>query len=182
MKSKIFMGSILAIVLIAFLISSVSADTNANSNDDLTIQSLSKGGLAIHYPSDWGYSKATSNYSIMSIYKLDSIDSAGVGQVNINFEKKPIEGDFNTFVNSTYKSMASDSKFNLVSSGASVIGDRESLEYIYTSNENGVEREHKAVWFEKGGQAYVLLYSAPLDKFESNLYVFDYIISDIKIT
>ena len=118
----------------------------------------------------------------MSISKLDSIDVAGIGQVNINFEKKPIEGDFNTFVNSTYKSMASDSKFNLVSSGASVIGDRESLEYIYTSNENGVEREHKAVWFEKGGQAYVLLYSAPLDKFESNLYVFDYIISDIKIT
>ena len=181
MKNKILKGSIVVIILIIFLVSCVSAANNSSStNNGNEVLELSKGGLTIHYPSNWGYSQATSNYSIMSISKLDSIDVAGIGQVNINFEKKPIEGD--TFVNSTYKSMASDSKFNLVSSGASVIGDRESLEYIYTSNENGVEREHKAVWFEKGGQAYVLLYSAPLDKFESNLYVFDYIISDIKIT
>lgn len=181
MKDKILKGSILTIILITlflFIASSVSADTN----DDNTIQSLSKGGLSINYPSDWGYSQATSNYSIMSISKLDSIDAAGVGQVNINFEKKPVEGEFYSFVNTTYKSMEYDSSFNLVSSGESVIADRQALEYVYTSNDNGIEREHKAVWFEKGGQAYVLLYSAPLDQFESNLYVFDYILSDIQIT
>ncbi|MDO5815055.1 MAG: hypothetical protein Q4Q18_05400, partial [Methanobrevibacter sp.] len=168
------------IILIIFLIAAVSA---SNDDDKLTMQTLSKGGLSITYPSDWGYSEATSNYSIMSISKLDSIDAAGIGQVNINFEKKPIEGEFHTFVNTTYKSMPYDSSFKLISSGESVIADnREALEYIYTSNDNGVEREHKAVWFEKGGQAYVLLYSAPLSDFEANLYVFDYILSDIKIT
>ena len=180
MKGKILKGSIIAIILIVFLLSSVSAESK--SNDDTTIQTLSKGGLTINYPSDWGYSKANSNYSIMSISKLASIDSAGVGQVNINFEKKPIEGEFYSFVNSTYKSMQYDSSFNLVSSGESIIGDRAALEYIYTSNDNGVERQHKAVWFEKGGQAYVLLYSAPMDQFDANLYVFDYILSDIQIT
>ena len=180
MRDKLLKGSIVAVILIIFLISSVSAE--ANADDKTTIQTLSKGGLVIHYPSDWGYSKATSNYSIMSISKLDAIDAAGIGQVNINFEKKPIEGEFHSFVNTTYKSMESDPSFSLVSSGESVLGDRPALEYIYTSNENGVEREHKAVWFEKGGQAYVMLYSAPLDQFESNLYVFDYILSDIQIT
>ena len=178
MKGKILKGSIIAIILIIFLVSSVSAESK--SNDQTTIQTLSKGGLTINYPSDWGYSKANSNYSIIS--KLASIDSAGVGQVNINFEKKPIEGEFYSFVNSTYKSMQYDSSFNLVSSGESIIGDRAALEYIYTSNDNGVERQHKAVWFEKGGQAYVLLYSAPMDQFDANLYVFDYILSDIQIT
>ena len=180
MKGKILKGSIIAIILIIFLVSSVSAESK--SNDQTTIQTLSKGGLTINYPSDWGYSKANSNYSIMSISKLASIDSAGIGQVNINFEKKPIEGEFYSFVNSTYKSMQYDSSFNLVSSGESIIGDRAALEYIYTSNDNGVERQHKAVWFEKGGQAYVLLYSAPMDQFDANLYVFDYILSDIQIT
>jgi hypothetical protein len=180
MKSKILKGSIIAIILIVFLITSVGA--TSNSDDDITIQTLSKGGLVINYPSDWGYSEATSNYSIMSISKLNSIDSAGISQVNINFEKKPIEGQFVTFVETIYKSMEHDSSFNLVSSGESVIADRQALEYIYTSNDDGVEREHKAVWFEKGGQAYVLLYSAPTDQFESNLYVFDYILSDIQIT
>ena len=78
--------------------------------------------------------------------------------------------------------MQYDSSFKLISSGDSVIGDRQAVEYIYTSNQNGIEREHKAVWFEKGGQAYVLLYSAPINQFEQNLYVFDYILSDIQIT
>ena len=178
MKGKILRGSIIAIILIAFLIACVSAE----GDDQLTIQTLSKGGLVIHYPSDWGFSQATSNYSIMAISKLDSIDPTGVGQVNINIEKKPIEGEFYSFVNNSYKSMQHDSDFNLISSGESTIGDRQSLEYIYVSNDNGNEREHKAVWFEKGGQAYVLLYSAPIDQFESNLYVFDYLLSDIQIT
>ncbi|WP_462316618.1 PsbP-related protein [Methanobrevibacter sp.] len=180
MKGKILRGSIIAVVLIMFLVSSVNADTNAD--EETQVMTLSKGGLVINYPSDWGYSQATSNCSIMSISKLDSIDSKGVGQVNINFEKKPIEGDFYTFVNSTYKSMQYDASFKLISSGESVIGDREALEYIYTSNDDGMDREHKAVWFEKGGQAYVMLYSAPVDQFEQNLYVADYILSDIQIT
>lgn len=178
MKGKILKGSIITIILIAFLIACVSAE----SDDQLTIQTLSKGGLVIHYPSDWGVSKATSQYSIMAISKLDSIDSAGIGQVNINIEKKPLEGEFYSFVNTTYKSMQHDKAFTLVSSGESTLGDKQALEYVYTSNDNGVEREHKAVWFEKGGQAYVLLYSAPLENFDSNLYVFDYLLSDIQIT
>lgn len=180
MEGKILKGSIIIIILIIFLVASVAAVSN--SEEPTTIQTLSKGGLVIHYPSDWGFSQATSNYSIMAISKLDSIDAAGVGQVNINIEKKPIEGEFYSFVNTSYKSMQHDNEFTLVSSGESTIGDRPSLEYIYISNNHGVEREHKAIWFEKGGQAYVLLYSAPPEQFEANLYVFDYILSDIQIT
>ncbi|MBE6499423.1 MAG: hypothetical protein E7Z80_02610 [Methanobrevibacter thaueri] len=185
MNNKILKGSIIAIILIVFLIFIASSVTSAEAkkSNDTTIETLSKGGLVIKYPSDWGYSKANSNYSIMSISKLSSIDSKGVGQININCEKKPIEGDFVTFVNSTYKALdSSSSSFEMVSSGESMIGDRKALEYIYVSNDTGDEREHKAIWFEKGGQAYVLLYSAPLDKFESNMYVFNYVLSEIKIT
>ena len=183
MENKLLKGSIISVILIISLIliaSSVGAANNANN--DTAIQTLSKGGLTINYPSDWGYSEAKSNYSIMSISKLNSIDAAGVGQVNINFEKKPLEGDFGTFINTTYKSMEADSSFKLISSGSSLVGGKEALEYVYTSNQNGVERQHKAVWFEKGGQAYALLYSAPVDQFDANLYVFDYILSDIQIT
>ena len=63
-----------------------------------------------------------------------------------------------------------------------MVGNINAVEYIYTSNQDGLEKEHKAVWFEKGGQAYVLLYSAPTQDFEDSLYIFDYILSDIQIT
>lgn len=161
----------------------VLASASAEDSSELSMLTLSKGGIVVHYPSNWGYSESTSNYSIMSISKLDSIDSAGVGQVNINFEKKPVEGEFYSYVNNTYKSMQRDSSFELVSSGGVMLSNIDAVEYIYTStNDDGVVKEHKAVWFEKGGQAYVIMYSAPPDDFEDNLYVFDYILSDIQIT
>lgn len=179
MNDKILKGSIivLMLVLLAISVSSASADSNAT-----TMLTLSKGGIVINYPSDWGYSEATSPESIMAISKISSIDSAGVGQVNINVEKKAVEGgDFYTFVNNTYKSMQYDSNYKLISSGDVMVGDIQALQYIYTSTQDGVEKEHKAVWFEKGGQAYVLLYSAPTDQFESNMYVFDFILSDMQV-
>lgn len=179
MENKILKRSILIFMLMLFIvsISAVSADSNTTS-----VLTLSKSGITISYPSDWGYSQAVSPDSIMAISKLDAIDSFGVGQVNINVEKRPIEGDFYTFVNSTYKSMEKDPNYELISSGSLMIGGKDALEYVYTSNTNNVEKQHKAVWFEKGGQAYVLLYSAPVNQFENNLYVFDYILSDIQIT
>ena len=108
MKSNILKRSIIIISLIVIVISVFACVNAAEDNADLSMLSLSKGGLLIHYPSSWGYSESTSNYSIMAISKLDSIDSAGIGQVNINFEKKPIEGEFYSYVNDTYKSMQKD--------------------------------------------------------------------------
>ncbi|MGX8694121.1 MAG: PsbP-related protein [Methanobrevibacter sp.] len=179
MENKILKGSIiiLTLLLLSISASAVSADSNATS-----VLTLSNSGITIKYPSDWGYSKAVSEDSIMAISKLSSIDAFGIGQVNVNVEKRPIEGDFYTFVNSTYKSMQKDSNYELVSSGGLVIADHDAMEYIYTSNTDGVQKQHMAVWFEKGGQAYVLLYSAPINQFEDNLYVFEYILSEIQIT
>ncbi len=179
MDNKLLRNGIIILVFVLFVVS--VSTVNAGSDNDALL-SLSNSGVTISYPSDWGYSKATSSDSIMAISKLDSIDSLGIGQVNINVEKRAIEGDFYTFVNSTYKSMSKDPDYELVSSGGLVLADHDAMEYIYTSKTDGMQREHKAVWFEKGGQAYVLLYSAPLDQFEDNLYVFDYILSDIQIT
>ena len=170
------------LIVISLLLISTVASANNDTGSESEVLTLSKGGISITYPSNWGYSQSTSNYSIMSISKLDSIDASGIGQININFEKKPLEGDFNTFLEDTYKTLQSDSSFELVSSGEVAIGDRVGAEYVYISNQSTISKEHKAVWFEKGGQAYVILYSAPADQFESNLYVFDYVLSNIEIT
>ena len=93
MKSKVFSVSIIIIAIILLLsciIVNVSADTQDNATKMLT---LSKGGIIMNYPSDWGYSQASSNDSVMAISKLDSIDSAGIGQVNINVEKRASSKD-----------------------------------------------------------------------------------------
>lgn len=181
MKNNVFKGGIVILIFLLFLIS-VTVVASADENSDLNILSLSQSGITIQYPSDWGNSRATSNYSVMAISKIDSIDALGIGQVNINVEKKPIEGDFYTFVNDTYDDMQRDSSFQLISSGAVSVGGKDALEYVYTSAQGTAEKEHKAVWFEKGGQAYVIMYSAPISEFEDNLYVFDFVLTNIQIT
>ena len=74
--------------------------------------------------------------------------------------------------------MQHDSSFNLTSSGQVLIGDKNATEYVYTSN---INKEHKALWFDKGDQAYVVLYSAPIDKFDENLNSFNYILENMQI-
>ena len=182
MRSNILKGSIFILILLLIVVS-VSYVCAESENDDHEVLTLSKGGIVINYPSTWGYSESESPDSIMAISSLDSIDHEKVGQVNINVEKRNIEGgDFYNFVNGTYKAMQHDSNFKLISAGEVMLKDKEALQYIYTSHENGTERQHQAVWFEKGGQAYVIMYSAPVADFESNLYVFEFIVSDMQIT
>ena len=183
MSDNILKGSIVLIMLAMLVVclSAVSAESNAD--DALEVLTISQDGISFDYPSDWQSSRSTSNYSIMSISKIDSVDSLGIAKVSINVEKKPLEGDFNTFVNNTYQTLSKTSSYELISSGAISVNHHESLQFSYTSlDDTGNQKEHKAVWFEKNGQAYVLLYSAPLDQFENNLYVFDYILSEIKIS
>lgn len=182
MKNKLLIGSMVLLITLLFLISATAVSAANNDTSDLSILTLSKGGITIEYPSNWGNSRSTSNYSVMAISKLDSIDAFGIGQVNIQVEKNSLDKELSAFLNDTYDSMQKDSSFQLISSGSVSIDNNEAFEYIYTSNDGTMQKEHKAVWFERGGQAYVIMYSAPIDKFEDNLYVFDYILSNIKIT
>lgn len=159
-----------------------SQNTNSNSNESVTMLTMSKGGVTVNYPSNWILSQATSNNSIIAISKESSIDNLEVGQVNINVEKKGFTGDFNSFVNKSYTNIHADSGFNIVSSGEVDLHGEKVLQYIYTSTgNNGIVKQHKALWFERNGEAYVIMYSAPIDKYEANLPAADYIISNIKI-
>lgn len=159
-----------------------SSSSSANSNESVTMLTMSKGGVTVNYPSNWVLSQATSNNSVIAISKESTVDNLEVGQVNIHVEKKEFSGDFESFVNKSYTNIQADSAFDLVSSGEVSINDEKALEYIYTSSANtGVVKQHKALWFERGNQAYVIMYSAPIDKYEANLPAADYIIGQIKI-
>lgn len=155
---------------------------NTNTNESVKMLTISKGGVTVNYPSNWVLSSATSNKSIIAISKQNAVDSREIGQININVEKKEYSGDFNTFVNQSYTNINADSSFKLVSSGEATVNNEKALQYIYTSNSTGgALKQHKSLWFERGNEVYVITYSAPVDKYDTNLPAADYIISNIKI-
>ncbi len=190
MKKITLIGAVILIVIIAvfgyIVLNDIQFDhksnTNSNSNESVEMLSISKGGVTINYPSNWVIAQATSNYTILAIAKESSVDSLEVGQVNIHVEKQEFSGDFANYVNKTYNNVQADEAFELVSSGEVLINDEKALQYIYTSSaSNGVVKQHKALWFERGNEAYVIMYSAPIDKYEVNLPAADYIIQHITI-
>lgn len=187
MKKITIIGVVLLLIIIAvfgyIVVNDVQFNnSNNNVNSSVTMLSVSKGGVSVTYPSNWVVSQSTSNNSIIAISKESSIDSLEVGQVNINVEKKDFTGDFDSFVNKTYTNVQADEAFELVSSGEVSLNNERVFEYIYTSSaSNGVVKQHKALWFERGNEAYVILYSAPIDKYEANLAAADYIIEHIQI-
>lgn len=187
MKKNIIFGAIAIIIIIGIfgylIVNNVSTSelTGDSGNNTTKLMSSSKGGVMVQYPSDWVLSESSSNASVIALAKADSVDVSKVGQVTVNVEKKEIEGNFKDFINSTYTSMQHDTSFNLTSSGDVLIGDKNATEYVYISNVNGTVKEHKALWFDKGSQAYVVLYSAPVDQFDANLNEFDYIMEHMQI-
>lgn len=179
MKKKVI-GFLIIVAMIVSITCVIAADSSNNEKPQ-NIQSITKNGVSIKFPSDWGLSKASSNCSLIALAKLDSIDSNGVGQVNIIIEKKPFEGDFNNFVNHSYTAMSKTGNFTFASSGEVAVGSYKGLIYEYTSDINGSVKQHQAIWINHNNEAYVILYSAPIDQFQGNLKVFDYVVHNFKI-
>jgi hypothetical protein len=188
MKKITIIGVAIILIIIAvfgyIVINDVHFDNGnkGNSNESVTMLSASKGGVTINYPSNWVISQATSNKSVIAVSKQSSIDNKDIGQVNVLVEKKEFTGDFDSFVNQTYTNVQADQAYELISSGEVEIHGEKALQFIYTSSSSdGVIRQHKALWFERGNVAYVIMYSAPVDKYDANLAAADYIIEHITI-
>lgn len=177
---------VLGIVIILAVIFASGCITDGNSSqggDNSTqINSLSRGGVMIYYPGDWVVSQATSNYSVIAISDSASIDNSNVGQVNINIERHPYEGSFDTFVNQTYTSLQADSGYNLTSSGQVTVGNTQGIQYIYSSYVNGTYKQHQSVWVDQGNEALVITYTAPEANFDAKLNVFEFVLSNLQIT
>ncbi len=172
---------ILMVFLVFVLLISVVNCVSAAKDNSTEVQTVSKGGVVVKFPSDWCVAKSDSNASVVSIADSSSINSDKVAGVTINIEKKAVKGNFDSFVNSTYTSMQKDSSFNLSSSGAVAVGEMEGVEYTYTSDINGTVKEHRAIWIDDNNEAYVILYSAPPDQFDSDMKVFDYVVHNLQI-
>lgn len=172
---------VLILMIFTIFISANAVDCVFAAENGTDIQTVSKGGVVLKFPSTWCVAKSTSNTSVVAIASIDSIGLNKVAAVTINVERKPIEGSFDDFIENNYASIEKDESFNLSSSGAVAFGDMQGKEYTYISNMNGTVKEHRAIWIDHDDEAYVILYSAPIDQFNSNLKVFDYVIKNIQI-
>ena len=177
-------GALIAIVVIILIIvgAFVVLNHNKDKGQETTMVNYVQNGVSFDYPSNWGVSKASSNYSVAAISLVSAIDSKGVGQVTIIVEKHNYTGSLDDFINKTYNKFDTNSSYNLTSIGNIQVGNYNATQVCYSSHINGTWKNHKAVWFSSGGNAYVMLYSAPPSEFSKYEQIFDYIVSTFKVT
>ena len=178
MNKKYILG-FLAILLVISVSGCIGSDNTDNANST-KVQQISENGVTLLYPSNWVKASAQDNASVLAIANPQLKDSDGQCLINVNIEKKEISSSLDSEFSSTYEMLGSNSDYSILSEGNVTLGSYHGLEAIYSSNINGTAKMHKAVWIENNNEAYVILCSAPQDKFDSQSQIFDFIISNFK--
>ena len=171
-------------ILVVLLVISVSGciGDNSNNTNSTRVQSLTENGVTLEFPSTWIKADAQDNASVLAVADPNSKDQQGFSDTNVNVEKKAVSSSLETDFNSTYTQLSKNSDYQILSQGNVTAGSYKGLESIYTSNVNGTTKMHKAVWIENGDNVYVILCSAPQNKFDSQARIFDFIISNFKFS
>ena len=178
--NKIVLAVIIIIIIAigAFLfLSHVSSQ-----GEEIQMINYVQNGVTFSYPSDWGVSQTHSNYTVVAICLISSIDSNRTAHVNIHVEKHNYTGEFNDFVNETINSLNADSDYNITSYGSIHVRGNNVTQVTYNSNIYGTIKMHESVWFKYGNDAYVVTYSAPPSSFDKYERIFQYVISTFQIT
>ncbi len=178
---------ILGIIIIIAVIF-VSGCTS-NSSDVEEPQTLAQNGVLIKYPGTWVAANSENNETIAAVADPNAINkSTGLGEISANIQKRTINSSlknsssFDVLYNQTYQNLFSNSNYTVIAQGNLSIGGYNASECVYTVDENGTVKQQRAVWIQNGNDVFVILFTAPENKFQSQVKNFDFILNSFKIT
>ena len=183
MDKKYIIGIVVLIIMIVgamFLVNNkINKDNEVNGTESLLV---SENGVSVVVPSDWVKASSQSNESILAVAIPGSKDSSGFNSINVNIERKNLTGSLEKEFESNYRTLSYNSNYQILFTGNVSIVNQIGMEADYTSNVDGIAKQHKAIWLEKDDYVYVLLCSAPQTSFTEQENTFNAIISSFKFT
>jgi len=180
---------ILGILIIISVVLISGCVSNSNNNNETQIQTLAENGISMKFPGTWVSANSKNNETVVAVADPNFVDSTtGFGKVSVVIQKKTLNSsskDFSsitTLFNQTYQNLFSNSSYKLIAEGYVTVGTySDALECIYTFDENGTVKKHRAIWIEDNNEVYVILCTAPENEFDSQFKNFDFIINNFKI-
>ncbi|MBQ2962421.1 PsbP-related protein [Methanobrevibacter sp.] len=182
MKKIIGIGLIL-ILLIVGISFFINNPINTDNEVDLSQQSVNytENGISLSMPGDWVAANSKSNDTVLAVADSNSKDSSGFNSINVNIEKKSKAKSLQSEFNSNYNILARNSDFNILYMGNVSFNGEPALEADYTSVSDNITKQHKAIWFKKGSDIYVILCSAPQSQYDDEVGTFDFIINSVRL-
>jgi hypothetical protein len=172
-KYAIFVIAILALVIFT-----------SGCTDD--IQSYSGNGVSFNYPGSWDeLSKVMNANALVGVGDPDSIDkSTNMANTVVIVQKVAMPSGYTLkqVVDATFAQIAAkDSSFQKISEKAITYNGAEAYELVYKMNVDGVQKQEKAVIFEKNGSLYGITGSSLPADFNSEQANFDMVINSFKV-
>ena len=182
MKRILAIGLLLILLIVggSFLINNPINFSN-DADDSKTSVEYTENGITLSIPGNWVSAKSNSNETVLAVADPSRKDNSGFNCINVNIEKKSNARGLETEFNSNYNTLARNSDFNILFEGNASFNGERAMEADYTSESNGMLKQHKAIWIQKDSDIYVILCSAPKSEFNEKLSTFDFIINSVKL-
>ncbi|MGZ7107353.1 MAG: PsbP-related protein [Methanobacterium sp.] len=173
------------IVLLLILIPVYSGYDAINSNNT-NIKSYSQNGISFDYPQNWQQlNQIESSNALVGFGDPDSTNQS-TGNINtiVIIQKAPMPAGskLKQVYDSNYAQTAvQDTSFKTISENLKEVNG--TLAYVNTHmvSVNGVLKQEKAVWLQKKGYVYVILFGALPNTFDAQNANFDMIINSFQV-
>lgn len=206
MKKYIFF--IIAILILVIFVSCCTNNENQTSNQSQTFNQSnqsniptktysSANGVSFNYPKGWERAGQSEEYTIISgadinmvlsfgdtksVEKYDGYNDYFRTVVVIEKAQLPFWSSLkNAYYNAYVELAQQDFAFKSISNTITTVDGKKAYVKTYTVVESGVQRQVKAVWFEKKGFVYVILLVTSPEDFDSQQKNFNIILNSFNV-
>jgi hypothetical protein len=176
---KISVNKILPLIVIMLMVVMVSGcNTNQKTNQT---NKYAANGVSFEYPSGWGVATATSPNAVAAVADPKTVTN-GIPTTLVVIQKpdSSLGYDLQQAYNQNYARFFNNTGYQKVSEGNITVNNNRAYENTYTIDEDGVQKEFRAVWLTNNGGIYVILCSSLKANFTQEQSNFDLIINSFQ--
>ncbi len=163
------------------LCSVVLASGCVTDNQNNKTKTYAQNNITFTYPGSWDIANTTSPNAVVAVADPTTVQT-GTPSTLVVIQKSPVAkgSNFKNVYDTNYASFFNNTGYQQVSEGNITINGVNAFENIYKTNQTGVQKQYRAVWFNLNGNIYVILCSAVATDFEKEQTNFNMIVNSFK--
>lgn len=167
------------LILFIVMVVAVSGCTSPDSNSENQTKRFSGNNISFEYPSSWVTANSLANETVAAVGDPASVDSSGLAQVSVVIQSRELEGNLYDMYRDNYDTLFTNSSYRRVSETNTTIGGYQAIENVYLVLD-GVQKKQRAIWIQNNRRVYVILCTAPADRFDAERKNFDLIVNSLR--
>jgi hypothetical protein len=173
---------IIAIALLSLVI--FVSGCIGDSNQTNETKTYSQNNISFDYPASWSIATNRAPNATVSVADPRTEDSqTGYASTVFTIQKIaiPSGSNLNSVYNENYAVMFNNTSYQRIFEGNTTVNGETLYENKYYVNENGVQKEQRALWLQRDDNIYVILMSALTSDYEKEKPNFDLILNSLRI-